>query len=147
MEKEGITSSELRPFHLAIPVNDLGKAKVFYHGLLGAEIGRSDSTWIDFNFFGHQLVCHLSNVANTQIKNPVDQHDVPVPHFGVVVDWDVFFKFTKELELKGIEFIIEPNIRFKGQIGEQATAFLKDPSGNAIEFKSFKDLDSLFRND
>jgi len=147
MEKEGITSSELRPFHLAIPVNDLAKAKDFYHGLLGAEIGRSDSTWIDFNFFGHQLVCHLSNVANTQIKNPVDQHDVPVPHFGVVLDWDVFFKFTKELELKGIEFIIEPNIRFKGQIGEQATAFLKDPSGNAIEFKSFKDLDSLFRND
>ena len=147
MEKEGITSSELRPFHLAIPVNDLGKAKVFYHGLLGAEIGRSDSTWIDFNFFGHQLVCHLSDAANTQIKNPVDQHDVPVPHFGVVLDWDVFFKLTKDLEFKGVEFIIEPTIRFKGQIGEQATAFLKDPSGNAIEFKSFKDLKSLFRND
>ena len=136
-----------KPFHLAFPIKDIETTKSFYSNFLGCDIGREDKKWIDFNFFGHQLVCHLSNVANTQIKNPVDQHDVPVPHFGVVLDWDVFFKFTKELELKGIEFIIEPNIRFKGQIGEQATAFLKDPSGNAIEFKSFKDLKSLFRND
>ena len=141
-----MTSNQLTPFHLAIPVDDLEEAKQFYHGLLGADIGRSDATWIDFNFFGHQLVCHLSQSKTIEITNPVDNHDVPVPHFGLVLEWDAFHLLIKELENKKIRFIIEPTIRFKGQIGEQATAFLYDPSGNAIEFKSFKDMKDLFRN-
>ena len=138
---------KLSPFHLAIPVNDLDKAKEFYNGLLGAEIGRSDPTWIDFNFYGHQLVCHLTESSNTQSKNPVDQHDVPVPHFGIVLEWDTFHQLAMDLKNNKVEFIIEPTIRFKGQVGEQATLFLNDPSGNAIEFKSFKDQENLFRKD
>ena len=139
--------SKLTPFHLAIPVNDLDKAKDFYNGLLGAEIGRSDPTWIDFNFYGHQLVCHLTESSNAQNKNPVDQHDVPVPHFGIVLEWDTFHQLAMDLKNNKVEFIIEPTIRFKGQVGEQATLFLNDPSGNAIEFKSFKDQENLFRKD
>jgi len=139
--------SKLSPFHLAIPVNDLNQAKDFYNGLLGAEIGRSDPTWIDFNFYGHQLVCHLTETNNTQSKNPVDQHEVPVPHFGIVLEWDTFHKLATDLKNNKVEFIIEPTIRFKGQVGEQATLFLNDPSGNAIEFKSFKDQENLFRKD
>ena len=138
---------KLSPFHLAIPVNDLDKAKDFYNGLLGAEIGRSDPTWIDFNFYGHQLVCHLTERNNTQSKNPVDQHEVPVPHFGIVLEWDTFHQLAMDLKNNKVEFIIEPIIRFKGQVGEQATLFLNDPSGNAIEFKSFKDQENLFRKD
>ena len=138
---------KLSPFHLAIPVNDLDKAKEFYNGLLRAEIGRSDPTWIDFNFYGHQLVCHLTESSNAQSKNPVDQHDVPVPHFGIVLEWDTFHQLAMDLKNNKVEFIIEPTIRFKGQVGEQATLFLNDPSGNAIEFKSFKDQENLFRKD
>ena len=138
---------KLSPFHLAIPVNDLDKAIEFYNGLLRAEIGRSDPTWIDFNFYGHQLVCHLTESSNTQSKNPVDQHDVPVPHFGIVLEWDTFHQLAMDLKNNKVEFIIEPTIRFKGQVGEQATLFLNDPSGNAIEFKSFKDQENLFRKD
>ena len=138
---------KLNPFHLAIPVNDLEKAKDFYNGLLGAEIGRSDPTWIDFNFYGHQLVCHLTERNNTQSKNPVDQHEVPVPHFGIVLEWDTFHQLAMDLKNNKVEFVIEPTIRFKGQVGEQATLFLNDPSGNAIEFKSFKDQENLFRKD
>ena len=138
---------KLSPFHLAIPVNDLDKAKDFYNGLLGAEIGRSDPTWVDFNFYGHQLVCHLTENNNAQSKNPVDQHDVPVPHFGIVLEWDTFHQLAMDLKNNKVEFIIEPTIRFKGQVGEQATLFLNDPSGNAIEFKSFKDQENLFRKD
>ena len=138
---------KLSPFHLAIPVNDLDKAKEFYNGLLRAEIGRSDPTWIDFNFYGHQLVCHLIESSIAQSKNPVDQHDVPVPHFGIVLEWDTFHQLAMDLKNNKVEFIIEPTIRFKGQVGEQATLFLNDPSGNAIEFKSFKDQENLFRKD
>ncbi len=147
MEREVTILSSLNPFHLAIPVVNLDKAKDFYNGLLGAEIGRSDSTWIDFNFFGHQLVCHLAESNNAQTKNPVDQHDVPVPHFGIVLEWGSFHQLAKDLKNNKVEFIIEPTIRFKGEVGEQATMFLSDPSGNAIEFKSFKDEENLFRKD
>jgi extradiol dioxygenase family protein len=139
--------NKLSPFHLAIPVNDLVQAKNFYQGLLGAEIGRSDPSWIDFNFFGHQLVCHLSDAKNTEITNPVDNHEVPVPHFGIVLDWDIFHKLADKLKHHQVKFIIEPTIRFKGKVGEQATLFLCDPAGNAIEFKSFKDPANLFRKD
>ena len=136
---------KLNPFHLAIPVTDLEESKRFYHNLLGAKIGRFSDTWIDFDFFGHQLVCHLSPASISEISNPVDQEDVPVPHYGVVLDWNQFEAIIKQLEEKKINFIIKPTIRFKGEVGEQAIAFLRDPSGNAIEFKSFRNMDNLFK--
>ena len=136
---------KLNPFHLAIPVTDLEESKRFYHNLLGAKIGRFSDTWIDFDFFGHQLVCHLSPNSISEILNPVDQEDVPVPHYGVVLDWNQFEAIIKQLEEKKINFFIKPTIRFEGEVGEQATAFLKDPSGNAIEFKSIRNMDNLFK--
>ena len=136
---------KLNPFHLAIPVTDLEESKRFYRNLLGAKIGRFSDTWIDFDFFGHQLVCHLSPASISEISNPVDQEDVPVPHYGVVLDWNQFEAIIKQLEEKKINFFIKPTIRFKGEVGEQAIAFLKDPSGNAIEFKSFRNMDNLFK--
>lgn len=138
---------KLNPFHLAIPVTDIEESKRFYHNLLGAKIGRFSNTWIDFDFFGHQLVCHLSPASISEISNPVDQEDVPVPHYGVVLDWNEFEKIIKQLEEKKINFIIKPTIRFKGEVGEQAIAFLRDPSGNAIEFKSFRNMDNLFKSE
>jgi len=136
---------KLNPFHLAIPVTDIEESKRFYHNLLGAKIGRFSDTWIDFDFFGHQLVCHLSPASISETSNPVDQEDVPIPHYGVVLDWNEFEKIIKQLEEKKINFIIKPTIRFKGEVGEQAIAFLRDPSGNAIEFKSFRNMDNLFK--
>jgi len=138
---------KLNPFHLAIPVTDIEESKRFYHNLLGAKIGRFSDTWIDFDFFGHQLVCHLSPASISEISNPVDQEDVPVPHYGVVLDWNEFEAIIKQLEEKKINFIIKPTIRFKGEVGEQAIAFLRDPSGNAIEFKSFRNMDNLFKSE
>ncbi|SDL45889.1 hypothetical protein SAMN04488034_104166 [Salinimicrobium catena] len=136
----------INPFHLAIPVNDLEKARTFYRDVLGCEEGRSSEHWVDFNFFGHQLVIHYKEASETKpaATNPVDGKDVPIPHFGVVLDWNVFQKFSDELESKQVSFVIEPYIRFEGQAGEQATMFFKDPSGNALEFKSFKNMDQLF---
>ena len=138
---------KLNPFHLAIPVTDIEESKRFYHNLLGAKIGRFSDTWIDFDFFGHQLVCHLSPASISETSNPVDQEDVPIPHYGVVLDWNEFEKIIKQLEEKKINFIIKPTIRFKGEVGEQAIAFLRDPSGNAIEFKSFRNMDNLFKSE
>ena len=136
---------KLNPFHLAIPVIDLEESKRFYHNLLGAKIGRFSDTWIDFDFFGHKLVCHLSPASISETSNPVDQEDVTIPHYGVVLDWNEFEAIIKQLEEKKINFIIKPTIRFKGEVGEQAIAFLRDPSGNAIEFKSFRNMDNLFK--
>lgn len=136
----------LTPFHLAVPVDDLEKARAFYGELLGCPEGRSSDHWIDFDFFGHQFVVHLksSNEKSKVIHNPVDGHDVPVPHFGVVLEWEVWQGLADRLRKKGIHFVIEPYIRFKGQVGEQATMFFYDPAGNALEFKAFKDLGQLF---
>lgn len=136
----------LTPFHLAVPVDDLGKARAFYGGLLGCPEGRSSDHWVDFDFFGHQFVVHLksSNEISEVIHNPVDGHDVPVPHFGVVLEWEVWQVLAGRLREKGIQFVIEPYIRFKGQVGEQATMFFYDPAGNALEFKAFKDMGQLF---
>lgn len=139
-------ASPLTPFHLAIEVRDLSEARAFYGGMLGCEEGRSSRRWVDFDFFGHQLVCHLSvpeaaAAPGSERFNPVDGHDVPVPHFGVVLameDWELL---AGTLWASGVRFVIEPYIRFKGQRGEQATMFLHDPSGNALEFKAFKDMD------
>ena len=132
------------PFHLAIPVNDLVKAADFYENILGCQIGRASDSWIDFNLFGHQLVCHFVVEANRLNTNPVDGDEVPVPHFGVILSFDQFDELVRQLKQKNHIFIIEPKIRFAGQPGEQRTMFLKDPSGNALEFKAFKNLDSLF---
>lgn len=138
-------SSSLRPFHLAIPVSHLESNRKFYRDILGCAEGRSSDHWVDFDFFGHQLVIHLKEtVAKDHHSNPVDGKDVPIPHFGVVLDMDTFEAFSKNLIAKGIAFVIEPYIRFKGEVGEQATMFFKDPSGNALEFKAFKNLDQLF---
>ena len=135
------------PFHLAIPVEDLEKSKSFYIDVLGCSEGRSDSKWTDLNLFGHQLVLHeipKNEFLKESFFNPVDGHEVPIPHFGVVLGWNEWNKLAKRLHLQQIEFIIEPYIRFKGKIGEQATMFFMDPEGNALEFKSFRDPDQLF---
>ncbi len=134
----------IAPFHLAFPVDDLPAARAFYGGLLGCPEGRSSSEWIDFDLFGHQIVAHLSPKKSTDHHNPVDGHDVPVPHFGVVLPWDTFHALADTLRAGGVKFVIEPYIRFAGQVGEQATMFFRDPSGNALEFKSFRDMSQLF---
>lgn len=134
----------LHPFHLAIPVNDIEKNRKFYREVLGCKEGRSSDHWVDFDFFGHQLVIHLKEEVQKSRSNPVDGKEVPIPHFGVVLDMDTFEAFAAELKKKGIQFIIEPYTRFKGEVGEQATMFFKDPSGNALEFKAFRNLNQLF---
>ena len=136
--------SSLNPFHLAIPVKEITETRYFYRVILGCEEGRSSDHWVDFNFFGHQLVLHIdSSKANILNENSVDGKSVPVPHFGVVLDWDVFENLEKKNRNK-VKFIIEPYIRFEGQAGEQKTMFYKDPSGNALEFKTFKNINQLF---
>ena len=135
---------KLNPFHLAIPVSNLEESVSYYRDTLGLREGRSSNKWADFNFFGHQLVCHVSNIINEQITNPVDGEEVPVPHFGVVLSIEEFEEFLLQINDKNIDFIIKPTIRFKGEIGEQRTMFFRDPSGNAIEIKAFKDKNSLF---
>lgn len=138
----------LQPFHLAVPVHDLAAARSFYGGLLGCPEGRSDAQWVDFDFFGHQLVAHLDpgRVAfmPPAHHNDVDGHAVPVPHFGVVLCWASWQALAERLRAGGARFVIEPGIRFAGLVGEQATFFLHDPSGNALEFKSFRDPAQLF---
>jgi len=136
--------SSLNPFHLAIPVKEITETRYFYRDILGCEEGRSSEHWVDFNFFGHQLVLHIdSSKANILNENSVDGKNVPIPHFGIVLDWDVFENFEKKIRNK-VKFIIEPYIRFEGQAGEQKTMFFKDPSGNALEFKTFKNINQLF---
>ena len=130
----------LRPFHLAIPVHDLSVCRVFYRDVLQMKEGRSAEKWVDFNFYGHQFVIHEVGEKSSDNLNYVDGHGVPVPHFGVVLtmkDWEVLSKRLQKIKIK---FIIEPYVRFKGESGEQATMFFKDPSGNSLEFKAFNNL-------
>ncbi len=134
----------MRPFHLAFPVDDLAAARHFYGKVLGCPEGRSSDRWIDFDFFGHQIVTHLATAAGDRASNPVDGHDVPVPHFGVVLTMDQWHALAARVKAAGIPFGIEPHIRFVGQPGEQATMFFRDPSGNALEFKAFADDAMLF---
>ena len=137
--------STISPFHIAIPVHNLNECRAFYRDILNCEEGRSSDHWVDFNLFGHQLVIHYKPKSEEQLQiNPVDGKDVPVPHYGVVLPWDEFQNFAKKLTSKNVQFIIEPYIRFEGQVGEQATMFFKDPAGNALEFKAFKDISQLF---
>ena len=138
-----------QPFHLAIPVHDLEEARDFYGGVLGCPEGRSDERWIDFDLFGHQLVCHLDPALGPAGRvrhhvNPVDGHGVPVPHFGVVLHMSEWHSLARRLAARGVAFVIEPYVRFQGQPGEQATFFFYDPSGNALEFKAFADPSRLF---
>ena len=135
----------MHPFHLAFPVHDLAAARAFYGGLLGCPEGRSSPEWIDFDLYGHQVVAHLApHEASPASTNAVDDQQVPVRHFGVVLPMDEWHALADRLKAAGIRFVIEPYIRFKGEVGEQATMFFLDPSGNALEFKAFKDLTSLF---
>ena len=137
-------SAILDPFHLAIPVHDIGAARHFYGIVLGCAEGRSAPTWVDFDLFGHQLVLHLHAGRPPEHHNHVDGNEVPVPHFGVVLEWARWESLAAQLQSRGVRFGIEPHVRFKGQVGEQATMFFRDPSGNALEFKSFKDRSKLF---
>ncbi len=138
--------NNLRPFHLAIPVDNLEKNRVFYRDILELSEGRSSDHWVDFDFFGHQLVIHLKerNSEEKEAINSVDGKAVPIPHFGIVLDMKTFKSFSEKLIQKNITFIIDPYIRFEGQMGEQATMFFKDPAGNALEFKAFADMTQLF---
>lgn len=135
----------LPPFHLAFPVHDLAAAREFYGGLMGCPEGRSSEEWIDFDFFGHQIVAHLSPARSSDAAvNHVDGHGVPVPHFGAVLPMAEWRALADRLKTAGVEFAMEPTIRFAGQPGEQATMFFRDPSGNALEIKAFEDPEALF---
>jgi extradiol dioxygenase family protein len=135
----------LPPFHLAFPVHDLAAARAFYRGLLGCPEGRSSADWIDYDFFGHQIVAHLSpGMAPRRHHNEVDGHHVPVPHFGAVLPMDEWRKLANRLTAAGADFVIAPTVRFEGQPGEQATMFFLDPSGNALEIKAMRDPANLF---
>ena len=138
-------SATIAPFHIAFPVDDLAAARTFYGDLLGCPEGRSSEHWIDFNLYGHQIVAHYKeSPAEESASNAVDGHDVPVPHFGVVLAWEDWQALADRLQKAEIEFVIEPYVRFEGEVGEQATMFFCDPAGNALEFKAFKDLNQLF---
>jgi extradiol dioxygenase family protein len=135
----------VRPFHLAFPVHDIAAARAFYGGLLGCPEGRSAPEWVDFDFYGHQIVAHLAPEETGAVaKNAVDGHGVPVRHFGVVLPMNEWEAIAERLKAAKVEFVIEPYIRFKGEPGEQATMFFLDPSGNALEIKAFADISRLF---
>ena len=140
------TTPSMPPFHLAFPVHDIAVARQFYGELLGCPEGRSSNEWVDFNFYGHQIVAHLApqECGRGGSSSKVDDHDVPVRHFGAVLNLAQWQQLADKLKAAGTKFVIEPYIRFKGEPGEQATMFFMDPSGNAIEIKAFANLDSLF---
>jgi extradiol dioxygenase family protein len=140
------TTAAMPPFHLAFPVHDIAVARQFYGQLLGCPEGRSSNEWVDFNFYGHQIVAHLApeECNRRGSSSKVDDHDVPVRHFGAVLNLAQWQQLADKLKAAGTKFVIEPYIRFKGEPGEQATMFFMDPSGNAIEIKAFANLDSLF---
>jgi extradiol dioxygenase family protein len=140
-----MTPATIPPFHLAFPVDDLVAARQFYGTFLGCPEGRSSESWIDFDFYGHQVVAHLSpEEVRAARANQVDGHAVPVRHFGVVLAWDAWHTLADRLNAARVKWVIEPGIRFKGEVGEQATMFLLDPAGNALEFKAFKDPSRIF---
>lgn len=139
--------TQLSPFHLAFPVDDLAAARAFWGGVMGCPEGRSSDHWIDFDFYGHQIVTHLTPAASGETANPVDGHNVPVPHFGIVLGMEEWKALAARLTDAGVEFAIAPYIRFEGQPGEQATMFFRDPAGNAVEMKAFADRSKLFATD
>ncbi|MEM7730348.1 MAG: VOC family protein [Pseudomonadota bacterium] len=135
------------PFHLAAPIRDKEEARTFYRDVIGCTVGREAEHWIDFDFFGHQLSLHVSDAEETLATNPVDGKDVPVRHFGAVLPWDDWHALRDRMIERATDFVIDPYIRFEGKPGEQATMFFYDPSGNALEFKSFRDPDQLYARD
>lgn len=143
-----MTESALQPFHLAFPVHDLEAARHFYESVLGCAVGRTDARWIDFNFFGHQITAHL---VGGEIKpvatNAVDNEKVPSRHFGIILEMDGWQQLADRLKEQNSDFLIEPTVRFRGGPGEQATLFIRDPSGNVLEFKAFADPDRIFATD
>ncbi|MCR9242608.1 MAG: VOC family protein [Rhodobiaceae bacterium] len=137
--------SSIPRFHLAFSVNDLNAARSFYEGVLGCGVGRSDTRWVDFDLYGHQIVAHLDETkASRAISNAVDGDDVPVPHFGLILSWPDWELLADRLQDAGVTFVIEPHVRFEGLVGEQATMFFRDPSGNALEFKAFRNDSQIF---
>lgn len=137
--------ADLRPFHIAFPVDNLEAARHFYGTVLGCPEGRSSDQWIDFDLFGHQIVAHYKAPSGDKVhSNPVDGHDVPVPHFGVVLTQSQWKQLAERVRAAGVRFVIEPYTRFEGQTGEQSTMFFLDPAGNALEFKAFADLSQMF---
>ncbi len=140
-----IIMSEFKPFHLAFPIRDIAETRAFYGELLGCEIGRSTERWIDFNFFGHQLSAHIKpEELGSKAMATVDSKQVPLRHFGVILEWAEFEQLAERLRNHGISFVIEPYVRFQGDVGEQYTMFFLDPCGNALEFKAFKDKSQIF---
>lgn len=138
--------SKIPPFHVAVPVHDVQLARAFYRDVLGCPEGRSAEQWVDFDLYGHQWVIHHKpKDENAELhSNEVDGHNVPVPHYGVVLEWNDWEALAEKLKTHGIQFVIEPYIRFEGMPGEQATMFFLDPCGNALEFKAFKDISQMF---
>lgn len=138
--------SKITPFHVAVPVDNLSAAREFYSNILQCKEGRSSDQWIDFDLYGHQFVVHYKprDPNDSLHHNPVDGQHVPIPHYGVVLSWEEWTKLSQRLQDLSIHFVIEPYIRFKGEVGEQATMFFLDPAGNALEFKAFKNIDQLF---
>lgn len=137
--------STIPPFHLAFPILDIEATRRFYAGLLGCAVGRESERWIDFNFFGHQISAHVApEECRDPAHNPVDGKAVPVRHFGAILEWDAWHALAERLRAAGVEFLIEPYLRFAGQPGEQATMFFRDPSGNCLELKSFRDMAQVF---
>jgi len=137
--------ADMPPFHLAFPVDDLTAARGFYEGVLGCRVGRTDPNWIDFDFFGHQITAHLKpDETGTARTSAVDGDQVPVRHFGAILDWADWEALAARLRAAKVAFLLEPHVRFKGQVGEQGTMFVKDPAGNALEFKSFRDRARIF---
>lgn len=135
------------PFHLAFPVTDIEASRNFYADTLGCRVGREAKRWIDFDFFGHQISAHLVEQTETTATNPVDGDNVPVRHFGAILDWDDWQALAERLQSAHTDFIIKPHIRFADRPGEQATMFIRDPSGNALEFKAFRDRNMIFARD
>jgi extradiol dioxygenase family protein len=147
MQDPSNSGASLTPFHIAVQVRDIAEARQFYKDILGCTEGRSDIDWVDFNLYGHQFVCHLNPDLGkdgrlTSHFNPVDGHGVPVPHCGVVLQMEQWCALAERLARLGVKFVVEPYTRFKGQVGEQSTMFFLDPTGNALEFKSFRDIES-----
>ncbi|HEY9643191.1 MAG TPA: VOC family protein [Coleofasciculaceae cyanobacterium] len=134
-------------FHLAFPVTDLAQTRSFYCQVLGCTVGRTSDRWIDFNFYGHQITAHLASDSNLAATNPVDGEAVPVRHFGVILDWEEWHQLAERLKHQQLPFLIQPQLRFQGEVGEQATLFIQDPSGNALEFKSFQAESRIFAAD
>ncbi len=138
----------MNPFHLAFPITDIEETRNFYCNVLGCIVGRESDDWIDFNFFGHQLSAHLKPEECVSVRtNSVDKEQVPVRHFGIVMEWSDWEKLANKIANNNIEFLIQPDVRFKGKAGEQGSFFIKDPSGNVLEFKSFRDMANLFKAD